>query len=133
MVLGNKGILNFNSCRIRYDPMLKLTSVSFPWKILPNFYDLIFQRGIIFTKILSITVSRVITISLVSQRLSEQFYLPCKWFDHLQRDFLIKKFCSKSFSHLWEPLALQLIFSKFSLNDFYYYNFIVCINSKINC
>lgn len=75
MVFGNKGILNFNSCRIRYDPMLKLTSVSFPWKILPNFYDLIFQRGIIFTKILSITVSRVITISLVSQRLSEQFYL----------------------------------------------------------
>lgn len=55
------------------------------------------------------------------------------WFDHLQRDFLTKKFCSKSFSHLWEPLALQLIFSKFSLNDFYYYNFIVCINSKINC
>lgn len=75
MVLGNKGILNFNSCRIRNDPMLKLTSVGFPWKILPNFCDLIFQRGIIFTKILSITVSRVITISLVSQRLSEQFYL----------------------------------------------------------
>ena len=57
--------------------MLKLASASFPWEILSNFYDLIFQRGIIFTKILSITASRVITISLVSQRLSEQF---CKLF-----------------------------------------------------
>ena len=45
------------------------------------------------------------------------------WFHILGKLFLLKKFISKCFAHLWEPITFQLIMGTFRLDYEYKYDF----------